>query len=1040
MKLISLILFTSASLGAAAQGYTYLPEDFESATFDAGTATVVANTGKWTVNKNKRSTEQKASGEYSLKFAQKAGVILPELAEGAGTLIYNGCVQNRQVTVEVSEDGSTWTPVESYKETTDWTKHSVSINNEAVRWVKIYTNSNNQFYIDDVLVTKPDGTDGEGNQIVCNLDIPYFIQDFEKTSQYPSSKDACTEETVFNVEGQGEWRYKDAYKGTNASYITDGSGHDLRMLKQTGYMISPILTQGVTKISFNEGRTGKKVTLYSSKDGGQTWNSVREIETDTFNEVRLDDKEINRIKLFNETTKGDIDVDNFAVYAFPEGTPATVSTGEVSNIKSSSATVSGQITAQGDRLITERGIVWAVGKTPDYTDTRVKGTGDKYNVTVTGLPAASEIHVRAYVLGLAGIGYGEEKTFRTLEAGAPTVKTLSLTADDFSDEKHIFIVAKGEIADNGGADVTEAGFVYGEAVSPTVAGMKATAPLYGTSFSTSLALQPSTKYYVRAYAINKAGTAYGEEMSIETPALEIPEYAHNVYYCDPEGDDATADGSKERPFFSLQKAADLVVPGDTIFMNAGTYKYNTRVNISAIGKPNSGMIALHSLGGRAVLDFVGQGLGSSNQGIRHTGSYWHYMGLDIINAGDNGLLIERNKPSGGTYTDIAANTAEGHDNVIELCNFVRNQDTGLQMKNLAEYNRVINCDSYYNTDPDHGDADGFAVKISHGTGNYFYGCRAWQNSDDGWDQFIKKEGGFPDDVTTTLEYCWAFENGILEDGSLSKGNGNGFKMGSNEGRNNVILNRCLAFDNVNKGFDQNHNTGSMILNNCSGYSSQDASNKSRYTYRLDEPVAQGKEIRFTNCTAISDGIADRSKSSYTVYSITGTQVTCDFNTLPEDYETISTAGMKGDRAEDGSLPFTGFLMPKAGSQKFVDKGSVVVPYPGESRYAEGIKFKGAAPDLGYYEIGGDSGIQPVLSLANKGDKLKGFVTASGELVVTVTGSAMEESHDVMISDLSGRIIYRSEFTGHTTTLPISAARGEILIVRVDKETLKLRIR
>ncbi len=1040
MRLFSFLLLTSASLCVSAQGYSYLTEDFESSVFDAGSASVVAPTGKWTVNKNKRSTEQKASGDYSLKFAQKAGVVLPELTEGAGTLIYNASVQNRQVTVEVSEDGTNWTPVESYKETADWTRHSVPINSEAVRWVKIYTNSNNQFYIDDVIVTKPDGTDGEGNQIVCNLDIPYFINDFEKTSNYPASKEACAEETVFNVAGEGEWRYKSAYKGTNESYIIDGSGHDLRMLKQNGYVITPVLSQGVTKISFNEGRTGKHVTLYTSTDGGQTWTSVRDIETESYNEIRLDNRDINRIKLFNETTKGDIDVDNLAVYAFPEGTPATVATGDVSEVKASSARVTGQIISQGDRQITERGIIWAVGKTPDYNDSRVKGLADKFDVRLTGLPADSEIHVRAYVLGLGGIGYGEEKTFRTLEAGAPVVKTLSLSADDFSDEKHIFIVAKGEVSDNGGASVTETGFVYGESASPTVDGQKAKAPLYGNVFTTSLELQPSTKYYVRAYAANKAGISYGEELSIETPELEIPEYAHNVYYCDPGGDDATADGSKERPFFSLQKAADLVVPGDTIYMKAGTYNYKTRINISAIGKPNSGMIALHSIGGRAILDFAEQGLGSSNQGIRHTGSYWHYKGLDIINAGDNGLLIERNKPSGGSYADVAANTAEGHDNVIELCNFIRNQDTGLQMKNLAEYNRVINCDSYYNTDPDHGDADGFAVKISHGTGNYFYGCRAWQNSDDGWDQFIKKEGGFPDDVTTTLEYCWAFENGILEDGSMSSGNGNGFKLGSNEGRNNVILNRCLAFDNVNKGFDQNHNTGSMILNNCSGYSTQDASNKSRYTYRLDEPVAQGKEIRFTNCTAISDGIADRSKSNYTVYSITGKQITCDFNTLPEDYETISTEGMKGERMEDGSLPRTGFLMPKQGSVKFVDKGTAVVPYPGESRYAEGIRFLGAAPDLGYYEIGDDSGVAPVLSLTDNGDRLKGFVTASGELIVTMTGSGMEDEHAVVITDLSGRVINRSVFRGHTTSLSISAPKGEILIIRVDAETLKLRIR
>ena len=221
------------------------------------------------------------------------------------------------------------------------------------------------------------------------------------------------------------------------------------------------------------------------------------------------------------------------------------------------------------------------------------------------------------------------------------------------------------------------------------------------------------------------------QKTFTTGKIEIPEYAHNVYYCDPAGDDATADGSGNKPFYSVQKAIDIAQPGDFIYMNAGTYNYTARINVSGVGRKNSGMISLHAVNGRAVLDFKGMPVADANQGMRITGSYWHIYGIDICNAGDNGMLVERDKPSGGGYDDCKENITQGHDNIIENCRFYRNADTGLQMKNLAANNKVINCDAFFNVDPGEGNADGFAVKISHGDGNYFYGCRAWNNSDDG---------------------------------------------------------------------------------------------------------------------------------------------------------------------------------------------------------------------------------------------------------------------------------------------------------------------
>ncbi len=1022
---------------AAAQDYTYLTESFEDEVWAKAGTTVTSATGQWTTNKNVQSAEQAQDGTYSLKLAKKAGITTPKLTEGAGTLIYYAHDTNREANVEVSTDGTTWTNVENYKPQTEaWEKHVVTINDANVRYVRISTTSNNQYYLDNFIITKLDGTTGDGTELVTNLRLPYFVQDFETTSQYPSSKEEAASEKTFFVEGQGEWIYKDAYRATNQSYITDGSSSDLRLLKNTSYVISPVLTQGAVRLTFNEGRRSRLLSVYVSTDEGATWTKLKEVTTDTQNEVVIEDKAVNRVKIANDTGKGDADVDNICITAYPEGTPATVATGDATNITSSSADVSGALLTTGDKPVVEWGICWSLQGEPTVDDNTVRASANEYTVTLNGLSARSTVAYRAYALSLAGVAYGEVKQLTTADPALVVLTTTDVTADEVStDEQNIYVFVGGTIIDNGGVEPTEVGVCYATTENPTVDNEKATDYLTGNSFQVSIALEQQQTYYFRAYAINEAGTSYGDQKSFTTGTIVIPEYAHNVYYVSTTGDDTTADGSQQKPFYNVQRAINLVQAGDTIYMQAGTYEYNQRLNANAVGQKNSGNIALFARGGRAVLDFSSMAVADGNQGMRLTGSYWHIYGIDICGAGDNGLLIERNKPSGGGYAEVKDSTHLGHDNLIENCRFYRNRDTGLQMKNLAAYNKVVNCDSYFNADPDYGDADGFAVKISHGDGNYFYGCRAWNNSDDGWDGFIKTDGGFPDDITTTLEQCWAFRNGFLEDGSLCNGNGNGFKMGSDYGRNNMIMNRCMAFENHNKGFDQNHNTGSMILNNCTGYSSKDTSSKSRYTYRMDEPVASGHEIRLTNCVAVSDGESDRNKSAYAPYSVVGTFVTSDMNTLPSDYQSISTEGTDGERAADGTLPEVPFMHIAEGNTKLIDKGSIVIPYSGESRASVGILYTGEAPDLGCFETGNPaSGIVQV-DKVSENRRVSLTTTVSGLIIATIEGAKAADSYQLLLTDAAGRVLSQRQFNGSTTAVHLPPTRG-IVILTVSGQGIK----
>ncbi|MDE5786001.1 MAG: discoidin domain-containing protein, partial [Duncaniella sp.] len=363
-----LLLLASATIGPAAMAadYNYLTEGFEDAVWQQGKATVVASTGEWTVNKNKSTTAEANSGASSLEFTSKDGLTSPLLPQGAGAVIYYALDTNRQVYVEKSSDGNNWVELETYKETTPWTRHIVMVNDADARYIRFRITSNKQFYIDDVLITRPDGTDGEGNPVVTMLELPYFTQTFENKNQYPSSKEEAAAEVAYDVAGQGQWLYYNAYRNPNDSYIADGSTASLRMLKNGSYVVTPVLEQGVVAVKFDEGRTGKKLTLYTSTDGGATWTAARNIVSDTANEIMIYDQAVNRVKLANESTS-DADVDNITVTAYPAGTPATVVTKDASSVTASSAVAGGSVTDPGDRDVTAVGVCWSAEGTPVVT-------------------------------------------------------------------------------------------------------------------------------------------------------------------------------------------------------------------------------------------------------------------------------------------------------------------------------------------------------------------------------------------------------------------------------------------------------------------------------------------------------------------------------------------------------------------------------------------------------------------------------------------------------------------------------------------------
>lgn len=185
----------------------------------------------------------------------------------------------------------------------------------------------------------------------------------------------------------------------------------------------------------------------------------------------------------------------------------------VSNIGTRSAMFSSSITSDGDGNISDCGFCYSRVASPTVEDNKVslgKRTGT-FVTTVKTLTENTTYYVRSYVVNEAGIAYGEEANFATLEILPPTLS--GVTVEGITHRSASF-TANILSANNG--TIQDAGFVYSTSPDPGLTNHKVTC---GTSFSLSgraTSLLPNTTYYVRAYATNEKGTTFSDNFSFTT--------------------------------------------------------------------------------------------------------------------------------------------------------------------------------------------------------------------------------------------------------------------------------------------------------------------------------------------------------------------------------------------------------------------------------------------------------------------------------------------------------------------------------------------
>lgn len=196
------------------------------------------------------------------------------------------------------------------------------------------------------------------------------------------------------------------------------------------------------------------------------------------------------------------------------GTKINVTTSAVFNLASQSVSSGGTVSSVSGLFVTERGICWGTSINPTTAINRkIAGSGEgTFTASITGLTPNKTYCLRAYAINSVGTFYGNNISFVTL-AALPTVSTSSITSI-----KDISASGGGSVISDGGLTVSARGVVWSTGQNPTIA--LSTKTVNGTgigSFSSTISgLIPATTYYVRAYATNSAGTAYGTQQTFTT--------------------------------------------------------------------------------------------------------------------------------------------------------------------------------------------------------------------------------------------------------------------------------------------------------------------------------------------------------------------------------------------------------------------------------------------------------------------------------------------------------------------------------------------
>ncbi len=404
-------------------------------------------------------------------------------------------------------------------------------------------------------------------------------------------------------------------------------------------------------------------------------------------------------------------------------------------------------------------------------------------------------------------------------------------------------------------------------------------------------------------------------------------------------------GSAAKPFATVQRAQKSAEPGDTVFIHGGTYRMtDARIAWNQRGRAHVILLDKSGRSGKPINYFAYQNerpvfdfsevkpKGSRVTAFHINGSWLHFKGLSVI-----GVQVTL---TGHTQSICFDN--EGDNNIYEQLEMHDGQAIGFWL-GRGSNNLVLNCDAYRNHDHTSenkkgGNVDGFGFHVRQdGTGNVFRGCRAWFNSDDGFDLITTN---YP----ILIDHCWAFYNGYDPD-FKRLGDANGFKLGgygswtADELPPKIprhVIRNSLAVRNGASGFYANHQPGGIdMLNNSAYLNSVNFNLLNRdATNTRDVP---GYDHLLKNNLSYKGGRAEVSNVDTSKCEMVANSFDLGMKLKDGDFKSLDLSELTKPRQPNGNLPEISLLHLKPGNPA-IDKGVNV-----------GLPFKGKAPDLGAFE-------------------------------------------------------------------------------------------
>ena len=453
--------------------------------------------------------------------------------------------------------------------------------------------------------------------------------------------------------------------------------------------------------------------------------------------------------------------------------------------------------------------------------------------------------------------------------------------------------------------------------------------------------------------------------------------AGNVYYVSPTGSDSNT-GTIDAPFATLNAAHAKMTAGDTVYFRSGTYMIQPEqimtpatstgagvftyvFDLAKSGNASSGHIVYAGYPGeRPVFDFSLILPQTRISGFYLHGSYIHLKNFDItgitatmhghyqcecISARNGSFCIVENIAMHDNMA-IGYYATRGQHNVVLNCDAYRNYDDYSAFKNDSLYNVYKTTGSVPSGSTSEtlgGNCDGFGFHATREADscNVFRGCRAWWNSDDGFDCINSK-------TAVVFDNCWAFYNGYEPGTNTKRGDGNGFKAGGygmstpcsgtpaeGYGIPMNVITHCIAFYNKSNGFYANHHLGGCLwLNNTAMWNWKNYSMLNRkeanQTGTAVDVNGYGHILRRNVSFAPQSGSND-SQRHFT--EIDSSRCTLEANVIAEaadflnatrlSYTKLAQIALCNPRQADGELPYLSFLRVAATSPLYeANQGAV----------------------------------------------------------------------------------------------------------------------